>query len=559
MKKILCVIVCLLAFFSYANAINVKGDFTADSRFSLTNGDILFGEVNGNLKFDQQVDDNMYGMASLQFRYYNSPMGSTSYNNNLSSTDLGTLYSLQPLEISLYEAYFTYSDLFVPRFDLKAGKQRIAWGTADKLNPTDILNPNDFSDPFDFGKKIPTLALNGIYHFSFMEGGIQGVFEPYSGIARMNSIMQTQTRKMILDSFYTNLITNVNSVSTNGVSWGSETFTAPPVNVSNFTAAGKIFATLGGVDLSLSLTHRVNDIPTIQSLSSTANVNVNYNATVNMTSTNVGSLDMGSGSYKLTGSSLVTNSITTTNVQTNVTLTSVSYNGGYFQETSVGFDLSKDFGFLLAWAEVSAVYVQEQKTSVKSVNNVSSSGNIILQTAVVAIATNLGGYVVTNYTTNITTNASASTTVTSNYTQTSISNDVYVKYTVGFDKNFEGGWYINCQYNHGFFNEVGNTLSDRLQDYLLIRLEKKFLSDKLKFSLTGIGNVDNMYVALSSSNIGKYIYDNNGELGMFSVSYSPTASVTLETGVVGIDGKGNTQLAAMKGNNLVYTKLEYSF
>jgi len=29
-----------------------------------------------------------------------------------------------------------------------AGKQRIPWGTADQLNPTDILNANDFSDPF---------------------------------------------------------------------------------------------------------------------------------------------------------------------------------------------------------------------------------------------------------------------------------------------------------------------------------------------------------------------------------------------------------------------------
>lgn len=518
MKQIIFILACITLVFSSVYAVNVKGDFTAESRFSVTNGDIIFGEINGNLKFDQQVDDNLYGMAALQFRYYNSPMGSTSYNNNLSSTDLGTLYSLQPLEILLYEAYFIY-DLFIPRFDLKAGKQRIAWGTADRLNPTDILNPNDFSDPLDFGKKIPTLALNGIYHFSFMEGGIQGVFEPYSGIARMNSIMQVQTRKMILDSFYTNLITNVSSVNTNGVSWNGETFTAPANNITNFTASGKIFTTLGGFDLSLSLTHRVNDIPTIQSLSSTANVNVTYNANVNMTATNFGSLNTGNGTYTSTGSFLVTNSITTTNVQTNVTLTSVSYNGGYYQETSIGFDLSKDFGFLLAWAEASAVYVQEQKTSVKSVNNVTSSGNVILQTAVAAIATNLGGYVVTNYTTNRITNTSASTTVTSNYTQTSLSNDIYVKYTIGFDKSFDGGWYINCQYNHGFFNEAGNTLSDRLQDYFLIRLEKKFFSDKLKFALTGMGNVDNMYDAFTSSDIGKYIYNNSGELGMFSVSY----------------------------------------
>lgn len=42
-----------------------------------------------------------------------------------------------------------YADLVWKRFDVRLGKQVIAWGKADVLNPTDQLSPADFSDPLD--------------------------------------------------------------------------------------------------------------------------------------------------------------------------------------------------------------------------------------------------------------------------------------------------------------------------------------------------------------------------------------------------------------------------
>ena len=99
-------------------------------------------------------------MAQLGYRYYNNPIGQTSYNQTLNAQELDLIYSVQPLELSLDQAFFIYKDFIINKLDFSAGKQRIAWGTADKLNPTDLLNADDYSDPFDFGEKIPTVAIN---------------------------------------------------------------------------------------------------------------------------------------------------------------------------------------------------------------------------------------------------------------------------------------------------------------------------------------------------------------------------------------------------------------
>ena len=42
-----------------------------------------------------------------------------------------------------------YADFFYKAFDLRVGKQIIAWGKADLVNPTDHLSPRDFTDPLE--------------------------------------------------------------------------------------------------------------------------------------------------------------------------------------------------------------------------------------------------------------------------------------------------------------------------------------------------------------------------------------------------------------------------
>jgi hypothetical protein len=63
------------------------------------------------------------------------------------------------LRTHLWEYYLNIYDFLFKNVDFKVGKQRIAWGKADKLNITDVLNPFDFQNPFDLGKKFPSFSF----------------------------------------------------------------------------------------------------------------------------------------------------------------------------------------------------------------------------------------------------------------------------------------------------------------------------------------------------------------------------------------------------------------
>lgn len=85
---------------------------------------------------------------------------------------LGSALSSEYFELNLYEANIKVSDFITPNLDLTIGKQRIQWGTADKMNVVDNLNPVDFAnfftfDPDYFGERRPQTALN----FEYYAGG----------------------------------------------------------------------------------------------------------------------------------------------------------------------------------------------------------------------------------------------------------------------------------------------------------------------------------------------------------------------------------------------------
>ncbi len=91
---------------------------------------------------------------------------------------LSELSSSYPYQLSLWEAYGTLYDFLIENLDLTIGKQRIAWGTADKLNQTDNLNPLDFQDPLDFGKRIPTYAVKATYYPGGGDWSLTGIWIP---------------------------------------------------------------------------------------------------------------------------------------------------------------------------------------------------------------------------------------------------------------------------------------------------------------------------------------------------------------------------------------------
>jgi hypothetical protein len=96
-------------------------------------------------------------------------------------TSTGDLYNkgiTDPYNLEIREAYVRLNGFLTKNLDLAIGRQRIAWGTADVINPTDNLNPYDFEDILDFGRHRGSEAINVQYYFN-REFSLQVVFIPF--------------------------------------------------------------------------------------------------------------------------------------------------------------------------------------------------------------------------------------------------------------------------------------------------------------------------------------------------------------------------------------------
>ena len=83
-----------------------------------------------------------------------------------SASELYNKDIVDPYNLYIREAYVEFYGLLSKNLDVKIGKQRIAWGTADMLNPTDNLNPYDLEDVMDFGRHNGSIGINLNYYFS---------------------------------------------------------------------------------------------------------------------------------------------------------------------------------------------------------------------------------------------------------------------------------------------------------------------------------------------------------------------------------------------------------
>lgn len=85
-------------------------------------------------------------------------------SNASTSADLLNKDKVAPYNIDVREAYVDIYGFLLDNLDIRAGKQRIAWGTADKLNPTDNLNPKDLEDIWDFGRHLGSSGFKASYY-----------------------------------------------------------------------------------------------------------------------------------------------------------------------------------------------------------------------------------------------------------------------------------------------------------------------------------------------------------------------------------------------------------
>jgi len=161
-----------------ANKLKISGELITDQRFILESpNDWAWNENRLTLKFDKKISGNSKFYSEIWLRNIGLP-------NINSSADLYNKGIIDPYNLEIREAYIQLFGFLSDNLDIKIGRQRITWGTADKLNPTDNLNPYDLEDILDFGRHRGSDAISFDYYFN-SEFSLQGVYIPFFEPANM--------------------------------------------------------------------------------------------------------------------------------------------------------------------------------------------------------------------------------------------------------------------------------------------------------------------------------------------------------------------------------------
>ena len=164
--------------------------------------------------------------------------------------DLSSHEKLMPFIGELREAYVDLYGFVFDDLDLRAGRQRIAWGTAEKVSVIDNLNPDDLEDRWDFGRHLASDALKLTYYLDILT--IEAVYIPIFRPARfpedISSLMPGSIPPLPPPAFLNSLTTLL---------------TAPPPTdpLQNATLGSRLAIYLFGWDISLSYIYGRNDFP----------------------------------------------------------------------------------------------------------------------------------------------------------------------------------------------------------------------------------------------------------------------------------------------------------
>ncbi len=169
--RLLFLIILLTTMPALAQSPRFSGFLQLDKRYNVGGDSLTTSDFYNRLRLEMSapLGDRLYSFASADLRFYDLPRV-----NSLSG--LEDLNSEYPTQLSLWEAYIEVYGFLLKNMDLRIGKQRFSWGTADKLNPTDNLNPDDFSDLVNFAEKIPIWAVKGTYYLG--DFALTGIWLP---------------------------------------------------------------------------------------------------------------------------------------------------------------------------------------------------------------------------------------------------------------------------------------------------------------------------------------------------------------------------------------------
>ncbi len=239
-KVILSGLIVLILSTNFANAqddskLKLSGNLLTDQRFLLNEpNDWAWNENRLTFELNKKITDNSKFYSEVWLRNFGLPV----YN---SSADLYNKGIIDPCDIQLKEAYIQITGFLTKNLDVKFGGQRIAWGTADKLNPTDNLNPYDLEDILDFGRHRGSDAISLDYYFN-SNFSMHGVYVPFYKPANLPV------------GIFSDILNETPVLPTGLTLMGmSDTLMVPEYNLSESSTAGFKFKGLAaGFDFSLS-------------------------------------------------------------------------------------------------------------------------------------------------------------------------------------------------------------------------------------------------------------------------------------------------------------------
>ncbi|OQB59394.1 MAG: hypothetical protein BWX96_02808 [Bacteroidetes bacterium ADurb.Bin145] len=241
---ILAIITSVSVIYAQDDNLKISGSLLTDERFLLTDkNDWAWNENRLTLKLDKKITSRSKFYSEVWLRNIGLP-------NITSSADLYNKGIVDPVNFELREAYVQLSGFLSKNLDITIGRQRIVWGTADKLNPTDNLNPYDLEDILDFGRHRGSDAINLNYYFN-NNLSLQGVYIPIFQPANMPI------------GIYANALTHEMELPQGMVlNEFSDTILMPRYNLAQSSTAGlKFKGFVKGVDFSLSYVWGYDGLP----------------------------------------------------------------------------------------------------------------------------------------------------------------------------------------------------------------------------------------------------------------------------------------------------------
>lgn len=414
-----------------AGETRVGGFLQLDKRFTVGGDSVTIADFYNRFRLEvsRSLGEQLDFFSSIDLRFYDLP-------RSASLKDLEELNRQFPTDLSLWEAYVNIYGLFSSHLDLRVGKQRISWGTADKLNPTDNLNPDDFSDLVNFSEKIPTWALKATY---YMAGAtLTAVWLPH-----LTPVLLPRRGAALFLGFT--------------LSGFQDSLHLPSASLRNSMFAFKVRGSLGKWDLSASYFKGYDDIPVLKSMRLFSPLQ---------------SLPAGEIALSFPAVQVV------------------------------GMDFASEIGGAGIWGEGALVFPKK----IYSRTLIGDGEEKTLQ----------------------------------------LDDQPYLKFTLGGDYSFSGGWYVNSQWMHGFFTERGGR---ELHDYFFSRIDKKLLQGNVTISLGGVLEVPEW------SNLnGSYGF------GMFpEISYQGIDNLTVKAGGFFVEGKTPALLGQWRKADQVYMQMKVSF